>query len=160
MPQSAAAVKEHIMTKPEERGQRDTGSDQPSGGPTDRPSDSYQGDESVPEHDEGGDLGFETGFTNEPPTATEPALPPYEGRQTAAKPDDGADEGGARTGGAVKPTTDSGFKDPSPGDTAGGATASPAEEQPASQMSESDRSDDQVDAPAHTSGTGRAEDKR
>lgn len=148
------------MTKPEERGKRDTGSDQPSGGPTERPSGTYKGDESVPDYDEGGKPDFETGFTTEPPKDTEPALPPYEGRQTSAKPDDGADEGGARTAGAVKPTTDSGFKDPSPGGTPGGATASPADQQPASQMPESDQADDRADAPTHTPGTGRAEDKR
>ena len=35
-------------------GSRDTGSDQPSGGPTDRPSGKMEGDESVPAHDEAG----------------------------------------------------------------------------------------------------------
>lgn len=35
-------------------GSRDTGSDQPSGGPADRPSGTYRGDESVPVHDEVG----------------------------------------------------------------------------------------------------------
>ena len=42
------------MTKPEERGSRDTGSDEPSGGPVDRPSGTYKGDESVPAYDDGG----------------------------------------------------------------------------------------------------------
>jgi hypothetical protein len=147
------------MTKPEEKGSRGTGSDEPSGGPADRPSGTYEGDESVPAYDDGGKPDFETGFTNEPPNDVKPAVPPYEGRQTTAKPADGADEGGARTGGAVKPVTDSSSKSPSPGDTPGGATASPAREQAASQTPESDRDDDGV-GPAHTAGTGRAEDKR
>jgi hypothetical protein len=149
------------MTEPEERGSRDTGSDLPSGGPADRPSGTYKGDESVPEHDEGEKLDFEAGFTTEKPRDVEPAVPPYEGRQKTAKPDSGqGDEGGARTGGAVKPVSDADYKAGSPHDTPGGATASPAQEQPASQAPESDRDDDAVDAPAHTPGTGRAEDKR
>ncbi|WP_006241938.1 hypothetical protein [Mycolicibacterium tusciae] len=147
------------MTKPEERGSRGTGSDEPSGGPADRPSGSYEGDESVPAHDEGGKPDFESGFTNEPPKDVQPEIPPYEGRQKAAKPADGGDETGERTGGAVKPVTDADYKSPPPGDTAGGTTTSPADEQSASQMPESDRGDDQV-GPAHTAGTGRAEDKR
>ncbi|MCT7659482.1 hypothetical protein [Mycobacterium deserti] len=147
------------MTKPEERGTRGTGSDEPSGGPVDRPSGTYTGDESVPTHDDGGKPDFETGFTNEPPKDVEPAIPPYEGRQTTAKPADGGDEGGERTGGAVKPVTDTDYKAASPDDTPGGATASPADEQPASQMPESDRDDDRA-GPSHTAGTGRAEDKR
>jgi hypothetical protein len=147
------------MNKPEERGSRGTGSDEPSGGPSDRPSDTYRGDEAVPAYDDGGKPDFETGFTNEPPKDVQPEVPPYEGRQTSAKPDDGADEGGARTAGAVKPTTDAAPKDPSPGETQGGATASPADEQPASRMPESDRDDDRS-GPSHTAGTPRGEDKR
>jgi len=147
------------MTKPEERGSRGTGSDEPSGGPVDRPSGTYEGDESVPAHDEGGKPDFEAGFTNEPPKDVEPELPPYEGRQKTSKPAEGGDEGGERTGGAVKPVTDADYKSPAPRDTPGGATASPADEQPASQMPESDRDDDR-EGPAHAAGTGRAEDKR
>ena len=49
---------DHLPEEPQEErgapGSRDTGSDQPSGGPTDRPSGSYSGDESVPAHDEEG----------------------------------------------------------------------------------------------------------
>ena len=71
------------MTKPEEKGSRGTGSDQPSGGPADRPSGAYRGDESVPAHDDGGKPDFETGFTNDPPKDVKPAVPPYEGRQTS-----------------------------------------------------------------------------
>jgi hypothetical protein len=148
--------------EPRERdvpGSRGTGSDEPSGGPVDRPSGTYQGDESAPAYDQGGKADFETGFTNEPPKDVEPAIPPYEGRQTSEKADDRTDEGDARTGGAVKPTTDADYKSPAPGGTPGGATSSPAGEQPASQMPQSDRDDDRV-GPAHTAGTGRAEDKR
>ncbi|MGE2718609.1 hypothetical protein [Mycolicibacterium celeriflavum] len=147
------------MSEQEERGKRGTGSDQPSGGPADRPSGTYQGDESVPEYDDGGKPDFETGFTNEPPKDVKPEVPPYEGRQASAKPEGAGDEGGERTAGAVKPSTDAGRKAPSPGETAGGATTSPADEQPASQMPESDRDDDRV-GPSHTVGTGRAEDER
>ena|SRR5690348_6878356 len=145
------------MTKPDERGSRDTGSDLPSGGPADRPSGAYKGDESVPEHGEAEKPDFETGFTTEPPRDVKPEVPPYEGRQTEAKPDTGAgDDAGARTGGAVKPTSDAAMKSGS----GSGGTTSPAQEQPASQASETDRDDDAVDSPAHTPGTGRAENKR
>jgi hypothetical protein len=74
------------MTKPEEQGKRGTGSDQPSGGPAERPSGEYQGDESVPSYDESGKPDFETGFTNEPPRDVEPEVPPYEGRKTSGNP--------------------------------------------------------------------------
>ena len=138
-------------------GSRDTGSDVPSGG-EDRPSGTYEGDESVPAYG-GGEPQFNTKFTNEPPRDVEPAVPPYEGRQTTAKPADGGDEGGARTAGAVKPVADTDYKSPSPDATPGGATASPADEQPASQGSESDTDDDRV-GPSHTGGVHRAEDRR
>ena len=145
------------MTKPEEQGSRDTGSDLPSGGPADRPSGGYKGDESVPQHGEAEKPDFETGFTTEPPHDVKPEVPPYEGRQTAAKPDTGpGDDEGARTGGAVKPTSDADMKS----DSDSGGTTSPAQEQPASQARETNRDDDGVDSPAHTPGTGRAENKR
>jgi hypothetical protein len=144
------------MTKPEEKGSRDTGSDLPSGGPADRPSGAYKGDESVPQHGEPEKPDFETGFTTEPPKGTEPEVPPYEGRKTSADAGDTTEKSGARTGGATAPTSDPDRK----GDTADQSTASPAQEQPASQAPETDRDHDQVDAPAHTPGTGRAEDKR
>ena len=146
------------MSEPEEQGKRGTGSDQPSGG-VDRPSGTYQGDESVPAYDDGGKPDFQTAFTNEPPKDVKPAVPPYEGRQTSAKPAGGRDEGGERTAGAVKPVADAEGKSPPPDETPGGATASPADHQPASQMPESDREDDRV-GPSHAAGTGRAEDKR
>jgi hypothetical protein len=147
------------MTKPEEQGKRGTGSDEPSGGPADRPSGTYKGDESVPAHDDGGKPDFEHGFTNEPPKDVEPEIPPYEGRKTSADSGDSTRQSGANTGGAAAPTTDPDYKSPAPDDTAGGATASPAQEQSASQMPETDRDDDAV-GPAHAAGSGRAEDKR
>jgi hypothetical protein len=112
----------------------------------------------VPAHG-GGEPQFNTKFTNEPPRDVESAVPPYEGRQTTAKPADGGDEGGARTAGAVKPVADADYKSPPPGETSGGATASPADEQPASRGSESDTGDDRV-GPTHTGGVHRAEDRR
>ena len=142
-------------------GSRDTGSDQPSGGPADRPSGTYRGDETVPSHGEHGKPGA-TGSekTNVSPSDAKPAVPPYEGRQTSAKPAAaGTGSAGAETGGAVKPTEESGYKSAAPGQTPGGATASPAEEHPASQTSETDRGDDMV-GPGHMPGTGRAENKR
>jgi hypothetical protein len=147
------------MTTPEEKGSRGTGSDEPSGGPADRPSGTYKGDESVPAYDDGGKPDFEMGFTNEPPKDVEPAIPPYEGRKESADSGESTENAGANTGGATAPTTDPDYKSPPPDQTAGGATASPASEQPASQMPETDRDDDAV-GPAHAAGTGRAEDKR
>jgi len=156
---------EHRTEEPQsergEPGSRDTGSDQPSGGPTDRPSETYRGDETVPAHDEQGKPGDTGGDkTEHSPTDAKPAVPPYEGRQTSAKPegDQGAGQG-ARTGGAVKPEADSAYKAPAPQETAGGATASPGDEQPAAQTSESQRDDDTV-GPSHTPGIGKGEHKR
>jgi len=62
----------------------------------------------VPDHgDEGGKPDFQTGTTNEPPGDAKPAAPPYEGRKEAADVgDDRAEEAGARTGGATRPSTD------------------------------------------------------
>jgi hypothetical protein len=141
-------------------GSRDTGSDQPSGGPADRPSGTLRSDESVPAHDEHGKHEDTTSaMTERPPSDVKPAVPPYEGRKTSAEPEGADDKGGARTGGATGPKVDSDYKSAAPGQTAGGATASPAEEQPASRTSETDRDDDAV-GPAHVSGTGRAENKR
>jgi hypothetical protein len=155
---------ENTREEPQEErgtpGSRDTGSDKPAGGPVDRPSGEYEGDESVPSYDDGGKPDFQTGTTNQPPQDVKPAVPPYEDRQRAAEPGGGSTQAaGARTGGATGPTTDPDYKSPRPGQTAGGATASPAEEQPASQTQETDRDDDAA-GPAHTPGVGRAEDKR
>jgi hypothetical protein len=155
---------EQLSKEPQEErgapGSRDTGSDQPSGGPVDRPSGTYKGDESVPAYGDPGEKDFATGMTERPPADVKPAVPPYEGRKKEAEPaGSGTERQGANVGGATKPTTDADYKSSSPGDTAGGATASPADEQPASRTSEADRDDDSV-GPAHVSGVGKAEDKR
>ena len=97
-------------------GSRDTGENQPSGGPAERPEGAIEGAEEVPSH----------GVTEEeipppggtmPPQDVEPALPPYEGRQTSASGTAPSDTGGARTGGATGPQADSGYKSPAPGST-------------------------------------------
>ena len=146
------------MTKPNGKGSRDTGSDLPSGGPADRPSDTYEGDESVPQHGDPGKPDFKTGFTTDKPRDVEPEIPPYEGRKTKADSGEPGDQAGAPTGGATAPTTDPEYKSPAPDDTAGGTTTSPAQEQPAAGASETDRDDDRV-GPSHTLGTGRGEQK-
>ncbi|OKH75040.1 hypothetical protein EB74_32985 [Mycobacterium sp. SWH-M5] len=99
----------HLSEEPQEErgapGSRDTGSDQPSGGPADRPSGTYAGDETVPAH--GG--AKDSVKTEQAPADAEPAVPPYADRQTSAKSEGDQTEGqGARTGGAVKPTPTSG----------------------------------------------------
>jgi hypothetical protein len=155
------------MTSPEkprqttgEPGSRDTGSDEPSGGPVDRPSDSYEGDESVPSY--GGEGEGPVGGTGElPPQDTKPAVPPYEGRTTGAHRSGDAREsveGGANVGGATGPVEDAEYKSPAPDSTPGGATASPADEQPAAEAPETDLEPD-VTGPSHTGGTRRAEDR-
>lgn len=64
-------------------GSRDTGSDAPSGGPTDRPSGTYRGDDSVPYY---GGADSRLGGTGErPPQDADPAIPPYQGRQRSAQ---------------------------------------------------------------------------
>ncbi len=155
---------EHRSEEPQDErgapGSRDTGSDQPSGGPVDRPSGTYRGDDSVPGHDEHG-RSEATGSakTERPPTDSEPAVPPYEGRQTTAKPEEaGPERGEARTAGATHPVSDPDDKSPPPGATPGGAAGSPAEEQPASQLPEDDRDDDKV-GPGHVPGVGKGERK-
>ena len=125
---------ENLSEEPQEErgapGSRDTGSDEPSGGPADRPSGTYEGDESVPAYDDGGKPDFDTRMTNRPPTDTEPAVPPYEGRKEAAEPTgEESERAGAKTGGATRPVADPDYKSPPPGETPGGATASPASEQ-------------------------------
>lgn len=87
-------------------------------------------------------------------------VPPYDGRQEAADVDgkEKSTKDGAKVGGAAGLVEDDDMKAPEPADTPRGATGSPADEQPASEMPETDLDDDRV-GPAHTSGTGRAEDK-
>jgi hypothetical protein len=137
-----------------EMGSRDTGSDRPSGGPTDRPEGAIEGDEAVPSH--GGPEEEQVGGPGTlPPQATSPAVPPYDGRQTEAKsPDESAGESGAE--GGVKPVESPSYKAPAPASTPGGATASPADEQPAGEQPETDLGDDRV-GPAHSAGTSRGE---
>ena len=134
-----------------ETGSRDTGSDLPGGGPTDRPEGAIEGDESVPSHGDDSEGDQVGGTGNLTPQATAPAVPPYEGRQTEAKPigQDGVE-------GGVKPVESPSYKAPAPESTPGGATASPGDEQPAGEQSETDLGDDQV-GPAHTAGTGQGE---
>jgi hypothetical protein len=133
-----------------EMGSRDTGSNRPSAGPTDRPEGAVQGDESVPSHG-GSEEGQVGGTGNLTPQPTSPAVPPYEGRQTEAKPigDDGAE-------GGVKPVESPSYKAPAPGTTPGGATASSGDEQPAAEQPETDLGDDRV-GPTHSAGTSRDE---
>ncbi|MEV4537493.1 hypothetical protein AB0J82_27315 [Asanoa sp. NPDC049518] len=87
------------------------------------------------------------------------AVPPYDGRRESADVDDAdaARNAGAKVGGATGPVEDHAMSAPDPDDTPGGATGSPADEQPASQAKRTDSSDAGV-GPAHTKGTGRAED--
>ncbi len=147
---------DHLSEEPQSErgdlGSRDTGSDRPSGGPVDRPEGAVQGDEAVPSHG-GSDEGQIGGGGNLSPQATAPAVPPYEGRQTEAKP---AGESGAE--GGVKPVESSSYKSPAPGSTPGGVTASPGDEQPAAQQPETDLDDDHL-GPDHTSGTSRGENQ-
>lgn len=130
-------------------GSRDTGSE-PSGGPTDRPEGAVRGSEEVPSHggSEEGQLG---GPGPLPPQDTGAAMPPYEGRQTSAKPV--GEEGAAAS---AKPVESSSYKAPAPGSTPGGATASPGDVQPAAQQPETDLDEDQV-GPAHNAGTSPGE---
>ena len=90
-------------------GSRDTGSDKPSGGPVERPSGAFEGDESVPSYGAEGEGPY--GVTGEiPPQDVEPAVPPYEGRQTSATATEdasGSERGGARVGGATGPVEES-----------------------------------------------------
>ena len=147
------------MSNPEESGSRGTGFDQPSAGPSDRPSGTYEGDESVPTYGDPENPEVETAFTNEPPSDVEPATPPYEGRKTSADSGDDTVKSGARVGGAAAPTTDPNYKSPAPADTPGGATTSPAQEQPATEAPETDRGDEGV-GPTHVPGVRRGEQQK
>lgn len=141
-------------------GSRDTGSDHPEAGQTDRPSGSFD-DDSVPSHGDSEDQEKVYGGTGElPPKNAEAATPPYDGRQERARATDdvGAKDTGANTGGAGQPTDDPEYKAPKPDATPGGATASPADEQPAEQAPETEASADGVDV-AHQAGVRRPEDQ-
>lgn len=135
-------------------GSRDTGSSEPGEGPVDRPSGSFDDEETISGAEE-------TVTTPAQTTSAEPVVPPYEGRQKAAQDrafQPAENSTGANTGGAGQPVIDPEFKAPSPEETPKGRTASPAGEQPASTVDESASSDDGV-GPIHQPGTGRAEDQ-
>ena len=144
------SLSEEPQSERGDMGSRDTGSDRPSGGPTDRPEGEVEGSEEVPSHG-GSPEGQVGGPGTLPPQDTGSALPPYEGRQTSAKPI--GEEGGAAS---AKPVESSPYKAPAPGSTPGGATASPGDEQPAARQSETDLDDDRV-GPAHVPGTSPGE---
>ncbi|MEJ7635068.1 hypothetical protein [Aeromicrobium sp.] len=87
-------------------------------------------------------------------------LPPYDGRREAADPSEvSGTTPDAGTGGASAPTDDPELKSPDPDETDGGATGSPADEQPAEETPDTDTGDSDPTGPAHTPGTGRAEDQ-
>jgi hypothetical protein len=149
----AAAITENVMSNPGEQltgepqaerggpgsgepGSRDTGSDRPSAGTAGRDSGTLDDQRETPDAEDPSIYG---GTGELPPQDAKPFLPPYEGRSTTeTNPRSGAGES-------------AGFS------TAGGA--SPAGQQSTPQASATE-SDDGVEAPAHTAGTGRAEDKR
>lgn len=89
------------------------------------------------------------------------ALPPYEGRRETADVDGPGEvhQDGANVGGAAGPVESSDMKSAPKEDTPRGAAASPSDEQPAGETSGSTPNPDQGVGPAHTGGTGRAEDK-
>lgn len=141
-------------------GSRDSGSDHPKGGQTDRSEGSFD-EESVQSSTGSGDKVY-GGTGSEPPRDAEPAVPPYDGRQETAKPtlDSSVGEGtGANTAGAGRLVADSERKAPEPSDTPRGATATPAEELPATEAPETEGSAEDVDV-AHQSGVTRPEDRR
>lgn len=154
---------EHLSEEPQSQrgapGSRDTGSDVPGGGTTDRPAGTFDEEETTsarehnPEHDHLGSTG------TLPPGDAQPVVPPYEGRRTHATiTTSSAGEGsGANTAGAVHPVADPKFKAPTPEDTPAGATASPAQEQPAAGAAENESSDEGVDT-GHQGGVRRGED--
>lgn len=156
---------EHLSEEPQSargaKGSRDTGSDTPGGGSADRPTGTFDEEEVTSTHDHNPTEENIATTGTLPPGDAEPAIPPYEGRQTSAQgiATSSAGEGtGANTGGAVHPVSDSKFKAPDPDDTPGGTTTSPADEQPASQASETEASAEGAEG-GHHSGVRRAEDQ-
>jgi len=91
------------------------------------------------------------------------ALPPYEGRRESAdvsgEGEDAVHNDGANVGGATGPAESSDMKSAPKEDTPRGAEASPSDEQPVGETSGSTPNPDQGVGPAHTAGTGRAENK-
>jgi hypothetical protein len=139
-------------------GSRDTGSDEPGGGPVDRPAGTADDDEDNAVNPSGDELG---GPGELPPADTGNVVPPYEGRRESADVDTeggSAERDAAKVGGASGPVEDSENKAPEPADTPGGAVASPADEQPAQAQPEDEPSDPGV-GPRHSSGVRRAEDQ-
>jgi hypothetical protein len=158
-------------------GSRDTGSNQPGGGPVDRPEGTVDdgppttvdpqepSDPRMPNAigDSGtvSDESRSAGAGELAPQDTGRAVPPYEGRRTSAEVDTETDStraGGARVGGALGPVADEAPKAPDPADTARGAVASPADEQPAEDEPETESSAPDV-GPSHSVGVRRAEDQ-
>jgi hypothetical protein len=145
------------MTAPNEKGSRDTGSDLPSGGSADRPSGTYEGDESVPQHGEPGQPDFETVL--QPKSRGMSSLRyrlTRDARQWRTRVRPATRQTPGRLGQPHRPPT---------------LTTSPArtthrvgrrhrrrKSNPAPGGSETDRDGDMV-GPAHTPGTGRGEQK-
>jgi hypothetical protein len=105
-----------------------------------------------------GELG---GTDSLPPQDTAPAVPPYEGRRETADVDSGSDRthrDGADVGAATGPVVvDDEPEVADPRDTPGGAVASPADDE--GRQDGPDVPTDPGVGPAHTAGTGRAEDQ-
>lgn len=150
---------EHVSEEPQSArgapGSRGTGSDEPGGGPVDRPSGSFDEEETV--------SGSESGEISTPADSTdaEPAVPPYAGRKKSANDSAFQDAGtseGPNTGGAGQPVVDSELKAPPAEGTSRGSGASPADEQPAADTPGSGSADQGV-GPAHQRGVGRGEDQ-
>ena len=116
-----------------EPGSRDTGSDRPSAGPADRDSGTLD-DQADPSDAE--DPAIYGGTGELPPQDTKPALPPYEGRHESSK------------------------TNPRPGSGEAGGFGTKGETTPDADKSPSEKKGDDGVGPAHTPGTGRAEDKR
>ncbi|MCE4267701.1 hypothetical protein [Rhodococcus globerulus] len=136
-------------------GSRGTGSTEPGGGPVDRPSGSFDDDETI---------SGASGGKNAPaePTAADPVVPPYEGRKESANASafqEAENSDGPNKGGAGEPVTDPEYKATPADETPGGRTASPADEQTAAESAGSESSDSGV-GPAHQTGVGRGEDKQ
>jgi hypothetical protein len=117
---------------------RDTGSDQPGGGPVDRPAGTVDEDKNPPLSGPEDDTEY-GGTGTLPPQDTGSAIPPYEGRTESS-------ETNPRPGSGVA----GGFG--TKGEPAGAATS------PADKSASQAETDDGV-GPGHTPGTGRAEDK-
>lgn len=121
------------MTHAEEPQQRDTGSDKPGGGPADRPAGTVDEDANPPLSNPD-DTTTYGGTGTLPPQDTGSAIPPYEGRTEGSETNPRPGSGEA-AGFGTKGDTGSRTDKPAPAKEDGGV------------------------GPAHTPGTGRAEDK-